>query len=127
MGPRYDADYDAMQCVSRNGSACANCANRMSFIGRRGDKGAWNKPCKGAKRPDPDGSGRLRSSYGGSKVAQQQVYSGLENLDTEGNVDHSVVHQSQAAHVSLHAQAADMARDFGPEGTSDIDWFSMAE
>ena len=66
--PRYDADYDALQCSKRNGSACRACANRMAFLGKRGEKGAWNKPCQGTNKPDPSGKGRRRSSYGGQKV-----------------------------------------------------------
>lgn len=37
-------------------------------MGRRGEKGAWNKPCQGAIRPDPTGTGRRRSSYGGNNT-----------------------------------------------------------
>ena len=69
MAPRYDADYDARQCIVRNSIACAACVNRIAFIGRRGAKGAWNKPCQGAVKPDPAGTGRLRCSYGGNKTA----------------------------------------------------------
>lgn len=69
MAPRYDADYDARQCIVRNSTACAACENRVAFIGRRGAKGAWNKPCQGAVKPSPTGTGRLRCSYGGNKVA----------------------------------------------------------
>ena len=69
MAPRYDADYDARQCFVRNSVACAACVNRVAFIGRRGAKGAWNKPCQGAVKPDPAGTGRLRCSYGGNKIA----------------------------------------------------------
>ena len=68
MGPRYDADYDAQQCEVRNDKACAACSNRVAFLGKRGAKGAWNKPCQGPIKPDPSGEGRLRCSYGGKKL-----------------------------------------------------------
>ena len=67
--PRYDADYDAVQCSVRNDSVCKACANRVAFMGKRGEKGAWNKPCQGAIKPDPTGAGRRRSSYGGSNIS----------------------------------------------------------
>lgn len=67
--PRYDADYDAAQCSVRNVSACKACANRVAFIGKRGEKGAWNKPCQGSNKPDPAGIGRRRSSYGGNTIS----------------------------------------------------------
>lgn len=74
MAPRYDANYDAKQCVVRNGTACVACQNRVAFIGKRGAKGAWNKPCQGARKPDPTGTGRLRCSYGGKKIALQSLH-----------------------------------------------------
>ena len=66
--PRYDADYDAARCASRNGATCRACSNRIAFMGKRGEKGAWNKPCQGVNKPDPTGKGRKRSSYGGNKL-----------------------------------------------------------
>ena len=75
MPPRYDADHDAKQCAVRNDTVCPACQNRVAFIGKRGAKGAWNKPCQGPIKPDPTGSGRLRSSYGGKKI-------GLPDLNT---------------------------------------------
>ena len=67
--PRYDADYDAAQCSVRNGLACKACANRVAFMGKRGEKGAWNKSCQGTIKPDPAGTGRRRSSYGGNNIS----------------------------------------------------------
>lgn len=59
--PRYDADYDAMQCSVRNGLVCRACANRIAFLGKRGEKGAWNKPCQGVNKPNPSGLGRRQA------------------------------------------------------------------
>ena len=78
--PRYDADYDALQCAVRNASACRACANRIAFMGKRGEKGAWNKACQGVNKPAANGKGRRRSSYGGSTTT-------LLSLDTPEAVD----------------------------------------
>lgn len=128
MGPRYDADYDALQCVVRNGSVCANCSNRIDFKGRRGDKGAWNKPCKGAKRPDPNGHGRIRCTYGGRKVPQHDTYPVLDSIDTQGK-DQLLCPALAAtqAQGTPDVPAADVLPSSEPSGTCDIDWFSMAE
>ena len=77
--PRYDADYDAVQCSVRNGLACKACANRVAFVGRRGEKGAWNKPCQGAIKPDPTGTGRRRSSYGGNNTTVLVIPNTIED------------------------------------------------
>ena len=71
--PRYDADYDAVQCAVRNGLTCKACGNRIAFIGKRGEKGAWNKPCQGSVKPDPTGTGRRRSSYGGKHISASSL------------------------------------------------------
>ena len=130
MGPRYDANHDALQCVHRNGTACANCANRIAFIGKRGEKGAWNKPCKGAKRPDPDGHNRKRCTYGGHQIAGHQLLDEVqrEELDVRGQVDYPTAHgtslQGRDETSPPFEEAASKPED---DGTCDTNWFNMAE
>lgn len=126
MGPRYDANHDALQCTSRNGTACANCANRIAFIGKRGEKGAWNKPCKGAKRPDPDGHNRKRCTYGGVHTAQHQLVDVLqrEDLDLSNQIDGVTAVPGKAI---SGPQLEDADPKPNEDEACDVDWFNMAE
>lgn len=127
MGPRYCADYDAMQCVKRNGIACANCQNRIQFQGRRGAKGAWNKPCKGAKRPDPDGLGRLRCTYGGTQVAQHEILAVPDAAEAYACITNPISHELLAEAHGTAAEDVDVPLDLASEDADDVDWDNMSE
>ena len=130
MGPRYDANYDALQCAARNGTACPNCANRIEFIGRRGEKGAWNKPCKGIKRPDLTGHGRKRCTYGGCKTRQHDLEDVLQAGNQEA-VGQAEIPSAQCTAVRrlgiVSALPANTPPNADESSTCDIDWFNMAE